>query len=275
MGQLLVVDVAEDWENTTLRAHRVLCEAVLIVACDASAVEALLGSGDVCAPLLALDSSDRADVLPAVLDALSKGDVAWVSPVCAVPGAADMAFLQRLLAQGIEVLPVPGGSALIAALVRSGLPTDRFSYLGSLPSSSSARRDVLERVAYERHTLAWLTQVGDLHAVLRDVESALGDRRVVCAQFRQQEVWRGQVGEAQAWLASAQLGVGSAPDSCYYVFVEGATQEQVWTDARVQAEVRALLARGESTRDAARVVAQRSGWRKRVVYQIAVEIGDE
>lgn len=275
MGQLFVVDVAEDWENTTLRARRVLCEAALIVARNASTVEALLDSGDVRAPVLALDSSDRADALAAVSDALSKGDVAWVSPICAVPGEADTAFLQGLLAQGINVLPVPGGSALIAALVRSGLPTVRFSYLGSLPSSPAERRDVLERVAYERHTLAWLTRVGELHAVLHDVESALGDRRMACAPCWRQEMWRGQLGEAQSWLASAQLEAGSAPDSRCYVFVEGAVRERVWVEAQVRAEVRALLAGGESTRDAVRAVAQRSGWRRRAVYQIAVEIGDE
>jgi 16S rRNA (cytidine1402-2'-O)-methyltransferase len=225
--------------------------------------------------VLALDGSDRADALAAVSDALSKGDVAWVLPACDVPGQADTAFLQGLLAKGVNVLSVPGGSMLIAALVCSGLPTVRFSYLGRLPSSSSERRSVLERVAYERHTLAWLARVGDLHAVLRDVESVLGDRRMACAQCGRQQVWRGQVGEAQAWLASAQLEAGFVPDSRCYIFVEGAVQERVWTEAQVRAEVLALLSGGESTRDAARVVAQRSGWRRRAVYQIAVEIRDE
>jgi 16S rRNA (cytidine1402-2'-O)-methyltransferase len=272
MGKLYVVDVAEDWENTTLRACRVLCEAVLIVAHKTPTIETLLAQRDVRAPLLDLASPGVTEVLRLALEALDGGDVAWISDGGVGLGEAGTAFLRGLLAQGIEVLPVPGGSALIAGLVHSGLPTDRFSYLGRLPSSLQERRDLLRQVAHEQCTLACTALAGDLASALEDVENALGDRRMVCACGWGHRAWRGRTGEAHAALAS--LGA-LPPDLDCHIYLEGAAQEQAWPEERVRAEVRSLLATGASTRDVAQAIAQRSGWRRRAVYRIAIELEGE
>jgi 16S rRNA (cytidine1402-2'-O)-methyltransferase len=265
MGQLLLVDVGRDCAHTTLRARRVLCEATLIVARDSATIAPFLDEAEIDAPLLDLAACDVTDALRAVLHALGRGDVAWVSPGLARWEKGDEAILDGLLARGIEVLAVPGGSALIAGLVRSGLPADRFFYLGTLPPSSQECRGLLRGVLREPYTMACAVEVADLAPALRDVEATLGGSRRMAACWGD-EVWRG--------VASTPPGAGLAPDLCY-LFVEGATEEQAWTEEQVRCEVSALLVQGASTRDAAQTIAQRSGWRRRAVYRIAVQMSDE
>jgi 16S rRNA (cytidine1402-2'-O)-methyltransferase len=273
MGTLYVVDMGA-WEDVTLRARRVLGKVAFVAvrAERAAGVGAWLAAGGIDTPLL--DVGARSGVL----DALDKGDVAWLSPGVTRWDKEDEAFLHALLARGadVEVVSIPGGSALIAHLVCSGLPTQRFSYLGTLPPSAPARRELLRRVRHERYTLAFTVQVQDLGAVLGDVEAAVGVVRQM-ALFGAGEPWRGSVGDAQTWWTSAERessspGGGLAPHC--FLFVGGADQDPVWAKDQVRQELCALLADGESTRDAARIVAQRSGWRRRAVYRLAVEIGE-
>jgi 16S rRNA (cytidine1402-2'-O)-methyltransferase len=183
----------------------------------------------------------------------------------------DHALLDGLLALGIQAQSVPGGCALIAGLVCSGLPTDRFSYLGCLPAPAPERRELLRGLAYEPYTLAWTVQDVDLAAVVGDIEAILGDSRKMALCWRD-VVWRGLAGEAGEHLA---LMKNQPAPGTGFLFVQGSTTPQVWTEEQVRDEVGALLAQGISTRDAAQAVSLRSGWRKRAVYRIAVEMGAE
>ena len=280
MGRLFLVD-ADRWEDVTLRARRVLREAAFVVAHAqrAAGVGAWLAAGGIDTPLLDLDDLAGSAGVEAVLDALGSGDVAWVSPGVTCWDEGDEVFLRGLLARGadVEVIPIPGGSMLIAHLVCSGLPGQRFSYLGVLSPSSPDRRDLLRRVRYERHTLAFAAQAQDLGTVLGDVEAAVGADRQV-ALFGAGQAWRGSVGDARSWWASAEqdpIPGEDDPSARCFLFLRGADQDPVWAEERVRQELRALLANGESTRDAARTVAQRSGWRRKAVYRLAVEAGDE
>jgi 16S rRNA (cytidine1402-2'-O)-methyltransferase len=159
----------------------------------------------------------------------------------------------------LRARPVPGPWDAIACLALSGLPADRFAFMGQVPSAPAQRRAAFQAAADERQTLVWRVAAGGLPAALRDAKAVLGQRRlVVCDTAR---VWRGRLGDP---LPSTPTGG--------YLIVEGASDAPDWPAARVRERVRALRASGVSARDAARTVADLSGWRRKQVYQVAVEL---
>ena len=252
MGRLyLIEDVPARGEEMTFRMLRVLKEVTAILAWDAGALREQLGPCQVSTPLRELTG------LQAVLEALQKGDVAWI-----VGGLSHRAssLLRALLDRGVEVVPVPGALPETAALVASGLPLDQFTFLGLLPPSARERHGMLQAVAGETRTLACDVPAGCLPAALDDVQAVLGDRRM--ALYQQGVIWRGRASQAP----------GSAAGQATLV-IEGAGSAASWTEARVRAQVHALLAAGTSPRDAAHQVAAICGWPRRQVYAIAMDEG--
>jgi 16S rRNA (cytidine1402-2'-O)-methyltransferase len=254
MGKLYVVDVVVNWDDVTLRARRTLDESVLVVAQGRADVGQWLADAGIGTPVLFIGDDAPSGWVTKVLDALKRGDVAWIS----LGAERNDTLLNVLLARGVKVLPVPGASAPIVGLVSSGLPGDRFTYVGELPSSSQARRDILSRVARERHTLVCTVRDAELGDVLGDVDAVLGNRMLAVQAGSQ--VWRGYLWDAPAWSGTFEL------------VIAGATHGQTWTKDRVREQVRVLLESGVSIRDTARLVAQRSGWRRKAVYRIAIQI---
>jgi 16S rRNA (cytidine1402-2'-O)-methyltransferase len=256
---LYMVDVPPGGADAlTLRARRVLNEAVLILA-GREARDRLAragGTGDV--PLLSPHDAAPAGAVAAVRAALDEGDVAWAAPDLAQWTAHERALLRALLAAGVEVLPVPGGSEWVACLVVSGLPSDRFTYLGEMLADAELRRAALVHVAGERHTLIWHVQGSMLPEALDDAAALLGDRAAALCSER--GAWRGPLSAVPREQINAYLVVG------------GAGEEQPWTEARVRARVRQCLAEGMSTRDAARAVAEAGRWPRRQVYQIVLDV---
>ena len=161
---------------------------------------------------------------------------------------------------GVDIVPVPGPSEAVTALVMSGLPAAQFTYLCAVPPSSEERRELLRGVASECPTVVLSAAACDLAHALEDVREVLGDRRI--AVYADGGVWRGRTGDTPAQLS----------DGACTVVVEGAQASPTWTSDRVRDEARALLAAGVSRRDVAREVAQRSGWARRTVYGVVLEL---
>ena len=257
-GVLYIVHVPSgEWEGVTLRARRMLRTAALVVVRGDDYPGENLTRTDVSVPLFDLDRDTHTNGVQVIRDALLMGDVVWVLPDVTVWVQADGALLGALLAQDVEVSPLPGASDLMTAIVLSGLPADRFSFLGAMPSLPEARRALLARVAREQHTLVCTVRGADVAGVLGDVTVILGDRRV--AVYGEGRVWRGRAGKALAWTRDVVL------------VVEGAVEGLSWPEEQVRNEVRSRLAKGESPRDVARVVARHAGWRRKAVYQMTLE----
>ena len=117
------------------------------------------------------------------------------------PGISDPGYELIVIAsqRDIPVVPIPGPSAIITALVISGLPTARFIYIGFLPRKSGDRRRLLESVAGESGTIVTLETPHRLKEALDDILLVLGDRRVaICRQLTkiQEEAFRGRISQA-------------------------------------------------------------------------------
>ena len=273
MGDLYIVHIQpRDWRDATLRGHRVLREVALVVTREAGSLRVRLARDAIDTRLLDLDSCDWVACAELLLDVLETGDVAWVSSGIVSWTDADVAIVEALLGHSVKVFPVPGASDLIAGLVLSGLPGTRFTFLGELPALASTRRSLLRNVAQERHTVICNAQSANLTDALGDVEAIFGDRHLVV--YGEGGVWRGLVSEALASSVQAlpiQVGErGRCQDN--YLIIEGDKRDQTWTEERVRSSICALLESGDSARDIAREVASRSGWRRRAVYRLVVQL---
>ena len=281
MGTLYVVGVPMGSpDDVTLRALRVLRQASLIVAPDARRAQEFLAHYGINRPLTDCRLRTRNKVVgqsvketrefEAVLDALTRGDVALISEAEMLPSSGLTYRLVRAAAeQGIPVASVPGPSAAVTALVLSGLPADAFVCLGFLPQRAIQRRRLLASLAGERRTLVAFDASGRLLATLRDVAETLGDRALVLLPAPVTLdgcVWRGTVQEAVA-----RCEVNPPRGECALV-IRGATEEERrWPEARVRSELARLLAKGLGRKAAARQVAESSGWRQREVYRLAAK----
>lgn len=149
MGTLYVVSTPiGNLEDITMRALRVLREAHLIAAEDTRHTRRLLQRYAIDTPCIAYHEHNKLRRLDDILTALANGDVALVSdagtPTLADPGRE---LVQACLAAGFAVVPVPGASALLAAIVAAGLPVVPCHFLGFLPNRKGERQKVLTQVA--------------------------------------------------------------------------------------------------------------------------------
>ena len=187
-------------EDISLRALRILREVKLIAAEDTRKTKRLLTTYDIKTPMTSYHEHNKRSKLDYILGYLKDGDVALVSEA-GMPGISDPGYELIVAAnqQGIPVVPVPGPSAVITALVVSGLPSDRFLYIGFLPRKANARQHFLESVAQEYGTIVALESPHRLLAALNDLMLTLGDRRIaVCRELTKvhEEVFRGTINQA-------------------------------------------------------------------------------
>ncbi len=187
-------------EDISLRALRTLREVKLIAAEDTRRTKRLLITYDIKTPMTSYHERNKWTKLDYILGRLEGGDVALVSNA-GTPGIADPGYELIVAAnrRGIPVVPIPGPSVAIMALVVSGLPTEKFVYIGFLPHKASGRRRLLESVADEYGTIVVLETPHRLLAALSDMLLTLGDRKIaVCRELTKvhEEVFRGRISQA-------------------------------------------------------------------------------
>jgi len=267
----LVATPIGNLEDITARALRILREVRLIAAEDTRRTTQLLAHFDIHTPLTSYFEHNKLAKLNEILAALAGGDAALVSDA-GTPGLSDPGYelVRAALDAGHTVTPVPGASALLAALVASGLPTDAFVYLGFLPRKDSDRQRLLASVSRDPRTLVFFETPHRLLASLADIEHILGDRPLAVARELtklHEEIYRGQISEARAHFSQKEvlgeitLVIGGAAPAA----------EAKWDEAHVRAELKKLLAGGLKKKDAARLAAELSGWPQREVYKMAIE----
>jgi 16S rRNA (cytidine1402-2'-O)-methyltransferase len=165
---------------------------------------------------------------------------------------------------------VPGPSALVAALVLSGLPTARFCFEGFLPRKGRERAERLGAIAAERRTTVLYEAPHRLEATLGDLLAACGPLRLVAVAREltklHEEVWRGTLDGA---LARARE---SAPRGEHVVVVAGAGGPEPASDEQVEAALAAKLAEGVPAKEAVPLVAAELGVPKRRVYDASVRL---
>jgi len=207
-----------------------------------------------------------------VLRHLKTGDdVALVSDA-GTPGISDpgAVLVRRALEEGIEVVPIPGPSAMAAALSVSGLPTEEFTFLGFLPAKSGPRKRALEALALEPRTLVFYESPHRIIDTLIDMEAVLGDRQVALAREltkMHEEMIRGTLTEIlDRFEESDEPLVGE-----FVVMVEGKSKDKEMGLDEAVAEVAALMQKGMGRKEAVKSVAKQYGLSKNELYSRSLE----
>lgn len=262
-------------EDITLRALRVLSEVDLIAAEDTRITRKLLSHYDIHTPLTSCHRHTREAKTAALAARLAAGEnIALVcdagTPAISDPGAD---LIARAIAQGSPVVAIPGPSAILAALVSSGLPTGRFTFEGFPPRTKSDRRAFFANLRNETRTVVLFESPGRLLQTLEDIYAVLGDRplsvaRELTKQF--EEVHRGTVAGAISHFQSSKprgeftlvLGPGQPTSS----------EDTSSRPASLQQVLQAALQAGATPRDAVAQVAARLGLPRRLVYRTLLEL---
>jgi len=256
------------------RAVAALASADVLYAEDTRHSRKLLShAGITGVPLRSLHEHNEVDRVDEVVAAVAAGrTVVLVSdagmPAVSDPGARVAA---AVAAAGLTVTVVPGPSAVLAALVSSGLATDRFCFEGFLPRSGRSRSDRLAALATEQRTSVLFEAPGRVAATLTDLGAVCGgDRPVAVARELtklHEEVWRGTLDGAAAWADAGLRG------EVVLVLAGAAEPEDVEVDDSVlAAELTVALAAGARTRGAVDEVAARHRVPRRRVYELALRL---
>src|SRR5512139_354761 len=210
-GTLYIVSTPiGNMEDISLRALRILKEVDLIAAEDTRRTGLLLKHFGIEKPLTSYFEGNELKKRELILSRLREGkDVALVSDA-GTPGISDPGFrlIRLAIEHDIAIIPVPGPSAVIAALSVAGLPTDAFLFKGFLPHKSKKRRDLLEEVKEARETLIVYESPHRITETLQDLLEILGDRDMVLTRELtkiHEETLRGRVSTIQQQIAGRSL----------------------------------------------------------------------
>lgn len=280
IGTLYVISTPiGNLEDITLRALRLLREVRLIAAEDTRHTRRLLARYDIPTPCISYHEHNKFVRQDVMLAALAEGDVALVSDA-GTPAINDPGYelVVAVIQSGYPVVPVPGPSAPVAALVASGLPTDQWTYLGFLPGRRAERRTFLQQHAALTTTLLCFETPHRLRAALDDIHAILGDRRMCAARELtklHEEFVRG------ATSAVIEHFVHHEPRGEFVLVIEGFVEPAAdpapplnW-QAVARARLRELHAEGTPGSAAAKRVAKELGVARSAVYALWVVLNEE
>lgn len=171
-------------EDITLRALRVLREADMIACEDTRTTQKLLNAYKIKTPTTSYHEHNEMTKAPELVLQLEEGDSIALVSDSGMPGVSDPGYrlVSLSIRHNIKVVPVPGASAFVAALVASGLPTDSFRFHGFLPPKRSARLATLGQARISQRSIVFYEAPHRLIATLRDIREVLGDRNIVVAR---------------------------------------------------------------------------------------------
>ena len=272
-GQLFVVSTPiGNMGDFSYRAVETLRAARLVLAEDTRHSRHLLDRYDIATPLAPYHEHNEAKATPGLVARLAAGeDMALITdagtPLVSDPGAR---LVRAAIDAGIEIVPIPGASALLAALVASGLDAERFTFFGFLPRKGKERAGALAQLATLRHTAVLYEAPTRLVGTLEELQAlGVGDRQAVVAREmtkQYEEVQRGTLSALRAYY------IGAPPRGEIVIVIAGAPPVAP-TDEMIRDRARALRARGLSTRDVTAALVDELGVSRNAAYKAAQEDG--
>lgn len=258
-------------EDLTDRSRRILAEVALIAAEDTRRTKSLLRHLDIHTPLESLHAHNEQSKAEGIIERVLGGkDIALVSDA-GLPGISDPGYIlvRDAVALGVPIEPIPGPTAFAMALVASGLPTDRFLFLGFPPPKQGKRRRLLEDVNLEPGSIIFYEGLSRVVALLVDIHEVLPGRKVVVARELtklNEEFLRGEpLAIAEALSAKFPNGLKGE----YTVIVQGGGRQA----RRERFEPPRPKARG--LKDIAQEASEVMGIPRRKIYQALLDLREE
>lgn len=260
-------------EDTTFRAIKTLQEVDLIAAEDTRHTSKLLQHFQILTPQLSYHQHNEQSRIPELIEKLNQGKAIALVTDAGMPAISDPGYelVKVCVEANISVVPIPGVTASITALCASGLPTNKFIFIGFLPTKIKLREEQLEKLSNSLETLVLYESPYKLLQTLEDLAKILGgNRKIVLARELtklHEEFWRGTVGQAIIYYQNNQ------PKGEFTLVIAGAEPElPVLSEDTIKQELQELFAQGISRSQASRQLSQKINLSRRKIYQIALKI---
>lgn len=262
-------------EDITIRVLNILKEVDLIAAEDTRHTIKLLNHYEISKPLTSYYEHNRLKKGPQLIKELMNGkNIALVSDA-GMPGISDPGeyIINLCISNDIKVEVLPGASAILTALVASGLSTDKFSFEGFLDRNKKKRRERLEILKTDDRTLIFYESPHRLLQTLKDIEQLLNDRYIVVAREltkRFEEIIRGQTSDIINHFKE------KAPKGEFVILVEGGTAQDNPKDSfenlSIKDHIILYMDKGLIKKEAIKKVAKKRNIPKREVYKHSIDI---
>jgi len=266
MGALYIVSTPiGNLEDITLRALSVLKEVDFIAAEDTRHSLKLLSHYGISKPMISYWGEREKIKSVEILEKLNSGrSVALISDA-GTPGISDpgAVLIKKAIEEKIQVISIPGPSALIAALSLSGLPTNEFTFIGFLTSKKIRRQKVLKNLSLEPRTLIFYEAPHRVLETLEDMEKIFAERKAALAKEItkiHEAVLRGSISEILGKLEKTTIA------GEYIIVLEGKTAENKLITGDILLEISSIMKKGFSRKEAVKKIAEAYGLSKKELY---------
>jgi len=252
-------------EDITLRALRILKEVDLIAAEDTRHSLKLLSHFGISKPMISYWKEKEQVRSDKIMMKLHEGlSVALISDA-GTPGIADpgAVLINKAVQEDIQIVPVPGPSAFIAALSVSGLPAENFTFMGFLPSGKTQRKKILSNISLEHKTLVFYEAPHRISETLEDMENIFGNRKIAVVKEItkiHEEILRGSISDIVVQMRDKKIA------GEYVIIVEGMSEFHEHSMEDVLMEIRMLMKKGLGRKEAVKKVAEEYGLSKKELY---------
>ena len=264
-------------DDISQRALAVLSEVDFIAAEDTRHSRHLLQYFNIRTHMLAYHDHNEEQATPQLIEKLQSGQSIALISDAGTPLLSDPGYrlVKAAHEAGIQVSPIPGACAAIAALSASGLPTDRFMFAGFPPAKSTARRGFFEQYAQQPATLIFYESSHRIQASLGDMQVVFGEQRqtVVAREITKtfETIKSASLGELAAWMAKDE----NQRKGEFVVLVQGFTgQQQDEMGVKLESVLQILMA-DLPVKQAAQLAAKITGLKKNQVYKLALELKEK
>ncbi|WP_376745681.1 16S rRNA (cytidine(1402)-2'-O)-methyltransferase [Paenibacillus sedimenti] len=274
----LVATPIGNLEDMTFRAIRTLKEVDLIAAEDTRQTRKLLTHFEVATRLVSYHEHNKQASGPELVRLLLEGQSIALVSDAGLPAISDPGYdlVRMAVEQGVPVVPIPGANAALSALIASGLPTERFTFVGFLPREKKDQTKVLEELQLAQGTLLFYESPHRVDKTLARMAEVWGAERRVCLAReltkRYEEFVRGTIAECLAHLEQYP------PQGEYCIIAEGTSAAAAaeaaagwWEPLTLSEHVEHYEQRGSERKDAMKLVAADRGLSKRDVYNALLE----
>jgi 16S rRNA (cytidine1402-2'-O)-methyltransferase len=259
-------------EDITVRALRILRDEVVVIACeDTRQTQKLLKHYEIRKPLISYHEHNEASRTAEIVESLERDNSVALVSDAGTPLISDPGYrvVKAAIEHGFDIVPVPGPSAVLAALAASGLPTDEFGFIGFLPSKAGARRKAIAEIVNAPGTVVAYESPHRILDTLADMAEILGTRPIVLAREItkiHEEFLRGSAGEIREQLAKRASVKGEI------TLIIGRPEKTASAVSDPLSEILKLEAeRGLNRMEAVKAVAKQLGLPKREIYRLAAE----
>ena len=257
------------------RLKETLEQADLIAAEDTRRAKRLFAdlNLEIKAPVISLFEENEIEKIPDIIEKLKNGLKVVVISDAGTPAISDPGYrlVTKAIEENISITVIPGPSAVLSALVLSGLPTDRFSFEGFIARKGKERTEILNNLNTQSRTMVIFESPRRTLQTLQDIQEIVGDERkaAVVREISKtyEEVIRGSLKELVTWANSKEV-LGEI--TLVIAGVENTGKKEV--DDQAIAEVKQLIAAGSSFKDAVQEVSTQRGLSRRELYEASLRL---